>query len=178
MVCRPSHKKNILFAIKLVQKLNTEKLRFKLHIFGKDDSEYSNKINLYIQKNKLFGNQVVFEEFICDHEKVRIYSGFHLFLVPSFEENFCIAAAEAMHARIPVIATINVNITEFYYGDLLGLIPNNFSYDSWSKILTKLYSDRALLSYLSGLSYELAISKFTWSDYIDSLSKIYSDLIN
>lgn len=82
-----------------------------LAIVGGDEGGYEEKIKDQISKFKITEN-VVFTGMLRDAEKYAALRDGDLFVLPSYSENFGMAAVEAMHAGLPVVVTEGVGIAE------------------------------------------------------------------
>lgn len=99
---RIAEKKNLLFSIKLFQKIKTDK-NIVFSIYGtNEDKEYLKKCMMEAQKVK--GNISIRFLGELEHEKVnKILSSHHYYILPTLHENFGHSIFEAMSAGCPVI---------------------------------------------------------------------------
>ncbi len=85
----------------LSQKYNN----FDLLIVGPtDDFKYKMSLNRLIKINKL-DNRVHFLGMLHGADRINVYNASSIFVLPSYTENFGLAIAEAMAAKLPVITT-------------------------------------------------------------------------
>ncbi len=81
----------------------------KLAIVGGDEKGYKREIEKMIDNDRL-ANRVVFTGRLVGREKAAALAAADLFVLPSYSENFGMAAAEAMAAGLPVVLTDGVGI--------------------------------------------------------------------
>lgn len=82
-----------------------------LAIVGGDEREYKKNIQSLIAEFRL-EEKVVFAGMLRGAEKYAALRDGNLFVLPSYSENFGMAAIEAMHAGLPVVVTEGVGIAE------------------------------------------------------------------
>ncbi|MCF6185161.1 MAG: glycosyltransferase [Bacteroidales bacterium] len=101
-VSRISEKKNILFAIKIFQYINSNKTIF-FDIYGPvENNEY--KLLCEKEKDKLPENIIVSYKGNIRHDKIQdVYKSAHFFILPSLHENYGHAIFEAFSFSCPVI---------------------------------------------------------------------------
>jgi glycosyltransferase involved in cell wall biosynthesis len=95
-------------------------------------------------------------------ELLSILRTVHVCVVPSMWEGFGLAAAEAIKAGVPVLASDSGGLREIIRDGYNGfLIPINSDH-LWSHYIRRLYQDRALLAQLSQNCKKTA-EQFDWS---------------
>ena len=112
-----SNKKNILFLSRIHPKKGIEFLitawvklaekypQWNLLIVGPNDDEtYYQSLLKKIKKNNL-ENRVFFKGMLSGEQRINSFAASDLYILPSHTENFGIAIAEAMAAKLPVITT-------------------------------------------------------------------------
>lgn len=77
---------------------------WKLHIAGPDEGGHRREMENLVRQCSL-ENQIAFIGPLDNAEKSRAYAQSHLFVLPSFSENFGVVVAEAMSHGLPVITT-------------------------------------------------------------------------
>jgi len=101
-----------------------------------------------------------------------------IFLLPSQQENFAIAAAEALHAGCPVILTRKVNI----WSDILeagaGLVVDETHLiENLSNSICSLLSDPDLLNRMSHNATELAHQRYLWANSATLTILVYEGIL-
>ncbi len=80
-----------------------------LVIAGGDDEGYKRNIQLLITNYQL-QNEVFFTGMIAGENKIAALQESDVFVLPSYSENFSMAAVEAMYMKLPVVVTKRVGI--------------------------------------------------------------------
>jgi glycosyltransferase involved in cell wall biosynthesis len=108
-------------------------------------------------------------------EKLRLLSGASLYVLPSHQENFGIAVAEAMAARVPVLVTPGVNLQDQIAANLAGwVVPNDSS--SLANALEEAMGDPAELARRGERAGRLA-EQFRWAHVARRLESMYRAII-
>ena len=114
----------------------------KLMLAGSGDRSYEKKLIEIVNKLDL-GHNVVMTGFVDGQEKERLIQTSDIFILPSYEENFGIAIAEAMDAGLPVIITKGVDIWDTVEEYNAGLIAEQ-SVESITSAIRNLVKNRDL----------------------------------
>ncbi|MEM8503163.1 MAG: hormogonium polysaccharide biosynthesis glycosyltransferase HpsP [Cyanobacteria bacterium P01_D01_bin.1] len=104
-------KKGFDLLLPALDKLHQNKHVFHLLLCGSNpqDREYEISIKQQIESSN-WSAQVTFSGFVSGELKAAILSAADLFVLPSYYENFGIAVAEAMAARLPVVISNKIDI--------------------------------------------------------------------
>ena len=86
-------------------------VQVQLKIAGEGDKEYVFKLHTLIKKLKISEN-VVFVGFLQGEAKSKALAEADIFVLPSYHENFGLAAAEALAAGLPVVLSDQVGIAQ------------------------------------------------------------------
>lgn len=81
----------------------------ELDIFGDGDETYHKTLIDLVQRNKV-SDLISFPGGVYGELKWKVLSGYELFILPSHQENFGIAVAEALAAGVPVLITNKIDI--------------------------------------------------------------------
>lgn len=111
-ISRISEKKRIDLCIKALHKLNEQRIRFTLQIIGSGDLILEEKLRRLTSELGL-DNQVIFSGFLEGTKKIDAVTSADIFLLPSENENFAVAVAEAIYAGKPVVVSKFVAMHEF-----------------------------------------------------------------
>ncbi len=108
-------------------------------------------------------DQVLFLGHLSGSEKGSALAAADLFLLPSHQENFGIAVAEALHAGLPVILTRNVNIwQEIQEADAGIAVEDANLVQDLGQAICSLLTNTARLVSMSANASRLAERLFTW----------------
>jgi glycosyltransferase involved in cell wall biosynthesis len=104
-ISRLHPKKGIEFLVNSWVSLNDQYNEWDLLIVGpEEDKSYVNSLKSNINKNELT-DRVVFTGMLEGQQRLDAFAASSLFVLPSHTENFGVAIAEAMAAKLPVITT-------------------------------------------------------------------------
>lgn len=93
--------KNQLFIVKALKKLPENMI---LHLYGKEDKEYRQRLNQYIELNTL-NHRVVFHGFIANESIPNVLKNLDLFVLASFQEGLPVSILEALACGVPVLSS-------------------------------------------------------------------------
>ena len=146
-----------------------------LTVGGDGDPSYE----LTLKKNvKALGlaSQVEFSGFLQEEDKIRAFSEADIFVQPSHQESFGIAAAEALAAGVPVVVSdqvgISPDIQEYGAGVVVGCYP-----DSVKEGLKKLIRDTELRLKMGQEGRRLIREKFSWGKISEQLVELYEGIL-
>jgi glycosyltransferase involved in cell wall biosynthesis len=108
-----------------------------LVIAGDGESKYVSRLRSRVASLGL-ENCVVFHGFADERAKQRLLATATAFVLPSFHENFGVAALEAAHAGVPVVISSAVHLGEFIREQQLGVISTGGAEELASAIVTTL----------------------------------------
>jgi len=117
--------KNIEGLLRAIAILTREKINTRLDVAGKGTNAYLCDLKELTASLGLTG-QVVWHGQVDEADKVRIFSSADIFILPSYSENFGIAAVEAMAAGLPCVLSHGVAIScdANAAGAVLGVTTN------------------------------------------------------
>ena len=103
-------KKGIELLLKSVFNLFKDNKKISLTIAGEGEEDYFSKLAKLA--NELGIQSIVhFVGFVQGEEKNKLIQAHHVFVLPSFQENFAVAAAESLASGMPVILTDHVGLS-------------------------------------------------------------------
>lgn len=146
-----------------------------LIIAGPDNEGYKKILEKKINALKL-NEKVLFTGLVAGKQKMKLLSDADIFCLPSFQENFGIAVAEAMAAGLPVIVSDQVNIcTEISHANA-GIVTRCDAGEVASALLTLVRND-SLRNEMGQNGKELVFEKFTWDKIVEDLVKSYKKIV-
>lgn len=129
--------KGLDILVKAYSRLAKERSDVHLLIVGSDEERYGEKVKSWL-KNESISARVTFTGMLTSREKLEAFTGSDVFALPSYSENFGMAAVEAMACNVPVIISNKVGIYKEVESTKAGLIiatnPNEL-YDALVKLL-------------------------------------------
>lgn len=165
-------RKNTLIILKAIKAI-PEKQRIPLFILGKGE-KYKNKLQKYIQENKLKKWIFFIEEFISLPELKCLYELATLIVYPSLYEGFGLPVVEGLLSKTPVI-TSNVSSLPEAAG-LLSLTIDPRNEAAIKDAILKVLADSELQNKMIEEGYKYALSKFSPREVTKNLMDIYRDI--
>ena len=154
-ISRIAKKKRIDLVIKSLKLLPRE--QFHLTVLGDGDSTIMSNLRNLVEKLSL-GCEVSFMGFVGGRRKYEILGNSDIFLLPSENENFAIAAAEAVASGIPVILSNNVAFSDFVSQASTGIIIDAITPEDISNAIIHLSENFACLAARDRLSWSSVIA--------------------
>jgi glycosyltransferase involved in cell wall biosynthesis len=93
----------------------------RLEIAGSGDEAYEQKLRGLVQRTGL-NQSVHFSGFLSPETRDEALANTSVFVLPSFHENFGVAALEAVAAGVPVVVSPHVQLSSFIEANSLGLV--------------------------------------------------------
>ena len=141
----------------------------QLVIAGPDEEGYGKKLARLIRHLEL-EEMVTFVGFVHGEEKRALLRDSDLFCLPSHQENFAIAAVEAMAAGLPVVVSDQVGLHSDIQASGSGVVTQCRVRDLTSALLLLLMNDEKRIK-MGQNARRFALEKYRWdlniSDYIN-----------
>ena len=164
-------KKGVEYLVNAWIKLSNKYPNWDLLIVGPEyDKSYIEDIKQKINKNNL-NDRVIFTGMLTGQDRIDAFGSSDLFVLPSHTENFGIAIAEAMVAKLPVITTHGTPWKEIEKYDAGWWIELN--QENIDKALEKALfcSDKELKQ--KGLNGYKLIQKYEWKYQAKKMKQVY-----
>ena len=143
-------------------------------IAGDGDPRYVSRLRQLAQNGPGSG-RMRFCGWVEGPAKLRLLSGASLYVLPSYQENFGIAVAEAMAARVPVLVTPGVNLKDQIAASGAGwVVPNDSS--SLANALQEAMRDPVELARRGERAGRLA-EQFRWAHVGRRLDAMYRRIV-
>ena len=145
-------------------------------IAGYYDQGYKKSLTEIIKTNKM-DNFVKFVDPVNGEDKVDLYDSCHIFILPSFNENFGIVVLEALSRGLPVIATMGTPWNELVNNECGFWVGNNENgiQSALNKILEMSIND---LKKMGMKGRNLVEKKYLWSKTSLDFLSLYEWLLN
>ncbi|MBP8183166.1 MAG: glycosyltransferase [Rhodoferax sp.] len=176
VLSRLDPKKNVEGMLRAFNLLTHEWPDLRLVIAG--DGEASYVVGLKELAVELgLANRVVWLGHIEGEQKAAAFAAAQVFVLPSFSENFGIAAAEALMAGLPCVLGKGVAIADEIAeaGAGIAVEPDP---DSIAQGLKKLLSDNARWASMSGKAAALAREKYSVGAMGERLVRLYEEIVD
>jgi L-malate glycosyltransferase len=100
-----------------------------------------------------------------------------LFLLPSTQESFGLAALEAMASGVPVVASNIGGIPEVVQDGVNGYLFNPYDVDGMAQAAIKLLSDKALHEQFSKAARACSVKQFSEATIVPMYMKAYEEAL-
>jgi glycosyltransferase involved in cell wall biosynthesis len=146
-----------------------------LVIAGPDNEGYKSILEKKIESLHL-NDKVLFTGLVGGKDKMEILADADVFCLPSFQENFGIAVAEAMAAGLPVVISDQVNIHSEISQANAGIVTRCDADEVAGGIL-KILNNDSLRAEMGQNARKLVFDKFTWDKIADEMVESYKKII-
>lgn len=147
-----------------------------LLIAGNDEENYQPRLETMVRELGL-ANRVRFLGPVRDEEKWNLMRSATVFALPSYSENFGIAALEAMACGCPVAITANVGLAQAIDEAGAGIIVSGEAEDIGTKI-SQLLTDPVRRNAMGEAGRKLADRDFSWPRIAERMEQAYFSLLN
>lgn len=127
-VSRIAQKKRIDICIEALRLLRDKGISAELHIAGEGDEEILESLRELVSSFEL-EKYVYFYGHLNRNELLNLMPEMHIFLLPSENENFAIAVAEAICDGLPTIVSTNVAMHTFVQAHETGVVISDLNAD-------------------------------------------------
>jgi glycosyltransferase involved in cell wall biosynthesis len=177
---------NVLFLSRLHPKKGIELLltavrllaqqhRIRLLIAGDGDAAYVKNLRRLVGTSGL-QNRVIFTGFVTGAEKQALFERADLFALPSYDENFGMAVAEAMSVGLPVVVSEHVALADHVREAGAGLVvPCDAG--ELAQGIAMLVKDSGLRHRMGQAGRRLAETEFAWPEVARRLLTLYEQLM-
>ncbi|MGB6016184.1 MAG: glycosyltransferase, partial [Nodosilinea sp.] len=173
---RLHEKKRPDFLLRAFAQLDPKAHSYHLLLAGSGNADYCDRLHSLVHTLDV-ADSVTFTGFVSGANKDQLLQGSDLFALPSYSENFGIAVAEALAARLPVIITPDVQIAPDIAAAQAGLVVPNCLED-WTDALAKLMSSPPLRTQLGQNGQQLAAAKYNWPAIAQNLAQSYQEILS
>jgi glycosyltransferase involved in cell wall biosynthesis len=142
-----------------------------LLIAGNDEEDEQPRLEALVRDLGM-SNRVQFLGPIYGEKKWELLRSAALFALPSYSENFGIAALEAMACGCPVVVTPDVGLARIIGEAGAGIVVDGEPENLGSSILA-LMSDPARRKAMGEAGRELATEKFSWNGIAEKMEQLY-----
>ncbi len=165
--------KNQLFIIRVLMEL-PEKI--VLHLYGKEDKEYRERIDRFIKSNAL-GHRVYFHGFIKNSSLPAIYRKMDLFVLASRQEGLPVSIIEAMACGVPVLASDSGGGSKFILKDGGGYLFDVDDFKGLGELIFRLEQNPQERNRLAKEGRKNAVSNFSLEYEITAYELLYKRMM-
>ena len=149
--------------------------KIRLLIYGK--GELKNKLEA-LTKELQIEDKVIFKGYISNEDVPKALNEMDIFVVPSINESFGVAAVEAMACEIPVIASSVGGLKEVVVDNETGYLVSKKNCKEIADKLKKLILDKELRISLGKAGRKRVLENYNWDSNVEYMIKIYEEIIN
>lgn len=149
--------------------------KIRLLIYGK--GELKNKLEA-LTKELQIEDKVIFKGYISNEDVPKALNEMDIFVVPSINESFGVAAVEAMACEIPVIASSVGGLKEVIVDKETGYLVSKKNCKEIADKLKKLILDKELRISLGKAGRKRVLENYNWDSNVEYMIKIYEEIIN
>jgi glycosyltransferase involved in cell wall biosynthesis len=144
---------------------------FRMVVAGPGDESYIATLKAEAQRRGI-ASRVVWAGMFSGAERLQPFFDSDIFVLPSYNENFGIAVAEAMACGMPVIVSDQVDLCIAVHDAQAGLVVTCDTGELGTAI-AKLLDDPALRVWLGANGRRLVIQQFRWDHVAARLHRLY-----
>jgi glycosyltransferase involved in cell wall biosynthesis len=149
----------------------------RLEVVGPDSDGLLERYKTLVAELGL-GASVTFRGQLLGEDKSSAFANATVFALPSENENFGIAVAEALSAGLPVVISKHVAIAEEVAAAGAGVVVPSLQPEDWAQVLITLLQDDAALAAMSTAARRLASERYSWDQAGRRLVRFYRDLLD
>lgn len=167
-------KKGLERLVEALEKLHRERDDFVLVIAGRGKDAYERQLRRLVADAGLAA-RTRWCGFVEGAEKEQLLQRAAMFVLPSYQENFGIAVAEAMAYGIPVVISDRVNIQALVTENRAGIVVGSDG-ESLISAIRRLLDDPALRVQCGANAASAAVRHFSWDAIAQDLIGLYRRL--
>lgn len=154
------------------------KIRHDTHLLlaGNIDRGFERRINKWVRDYKI-GNSITFTGMVTGKEKLEIFAGSDLFVLPSYSENFGMAVLEAMSYGLPVIISNRVGIHKNIANAQAGIVVD-IDADQLAKAILDLLDNPNICKQMSENGKRLVKERFGWEKIASEMAASLENILD
>ena len=172
---RLHYKKRPDLLLQVFSELALEYPNLALVLAGPGDSRYVSDLQAHARNLNLSG-RVVFTGLLQRHAVREVLVDADVFVLPSFDENFGMAVAEAMAAGCPVVVSPQVALAAIIKEYGAGLVVDS-TVEDLKRALRQLLYDEERRRAMGQNGRQLILDRFTWHRVVQQIVGVYEDII-
>jgi glycosyltransferase involved in cell wall biosynthesis len=149
----------------------------QLDVVGPDTDRLLDGYKVLVAELKL-GASVTFWGQLLGEDKSDAFAKATVFALPSENESFGIAVAEALSAGLPVVISKHVAIAEEVAAAGAGVVVPSLEPEDWAQALVDLLQDEAALAAMRIAARRLASERYSWERAGRQLTRLYRELLD
>lgn len=168
--------KYLIKAIKELKNIISDETfeKIEVRIYGKG---YMKKELEILTKQLGLEKKIKFKGFILNEELPIILNKIDIFVVPSLNESFGVAAIEAMACEVPVIVSDAPGLKEIVNNDKIGFVTPRKNHKIIAQKIKILLENKNLRIKLGKNARISVKNRYNWSENVKMMIKIYKEVI-
>lgn len=146
-----------------------------LVLAGPDNEGYGKQVNKWLVQEGV-EDKVLFTGMLQGVDKLAVFKDADIFALPSYSENFGIAAVEAMACGLPVIISDKVNIWREVQGAEAGLVTH-CDVDEVAEAILLLLDNEDLRRNIGEAGKALVSKRYSWDSVVHALLEAYRSVV-
>ncbi|MCM8782378.1 MAG: glycosyltransferase, partial [Candidatus Omnitrophica bacterium] len=171
---RIDFKKGLDILVKAFSNLAKQREDVYLVIVGPDNEGYAKKVKGWLSKNRLL-RRTVFTGMLLGQDKLAAFRDSDVFVLPSYSENFGMAAVEAMACGVPVVISNKVGIHREVQKNKAGLVVECNAISLFEAIKSIL-DDKGFAEKISFNGINLVKEYYDINKVAVKMAKVYEDI--
>ncbi len=162
--------------IRAFQKVYAGNPDIHLVLAGPGEKDYVTTLKRLAKELKVEKN-ITFTDILVGNAVQEAYRAAELFVLPSLQENFGIAVAEAMAAGCPVVVSNKIDLALEISNAKAGLVclPD---VESTAQAMEQILKDKALRNSMGGNGRRLVLNEFTWDKIANELLLVKENILS
>ena len=153
---------------------NNPNLYCYLELVGKGPDE---KKMQHLANQLGISDRVIFTGYIRNDVLPKIFDRFSVACYMSLSESFGVSAIEAMSCCCPVVTSDADGFTEVVENGVTGIILPKYDYQAAARAIQTFIDDPSKIITMGVAGRERVISKYQWSDNVDTMISIYKSIL-
>jgi glycosyltransferase involved in cell wall biosynthesis len=169
-------KKGLDLLVPAISCLAKKRQDFVLVIAGSGDESYQKLLRQQLKTHQI-NERTLMIGFVEGNQKIALLRNADVFVLPSYQENFGIAAAEAMAAALPVIISDQVQIHGEVAAANAGLVVP-CKVEPLVEAINQLLDNPSLCKRMGADGRRLVKERYTWDKVAQKLVERYSEILS
>jgi glycosyltransferase involved in cell wall biosynthesis len=164
-------KKRLEMLLQALPRLISDHPNLRCVVAGNGEAAYETRLRRLAARLQL-GDRVVFEGLVTGTSKQKLFDQADVFVLPSEDESFGVAVAEAMAAGVPVVVTHGVALSEEIAQNQAGMVVEDTP-AALAGGIDYLLREREAAHRLARNARRLMIEQFAWHAVTAKLTEMY-----
>lgn len=148
--------------------------KIEVHIYGKG---YLEKKLKELSKNLGLETKIKFLGFIKNTDVLKAINGMDIFVVPSLEESFGVAAVEAMACEVPVIVSDADGLKEIVVDNETGFIVPKKDYKAIAEKIKELILNKDIRKKIGKNGRKRVLKLYDWNNNVNHMIEVYQKVL-